>query len=317
MATSPFDVIFIGSFVMALTTRVPRMPLGGESLIADLLDVGPGGKGSNQAVAAARLGAAVGLVAKVGTDLFGAEALKLYAAEGIDTAHVLQTPDEQTGVALIYLEHSGQNRIAIYPGANATLSAGEVRAIARAPGFGAAKVIATQLEIGDEAVRAAVGLGREHGLAVLLNPAPARPLPRDILAQVDILTPNESESRLLLGLDANDTSIGHADVARQLLALGPRTVIITLGEQGCLIVEPDHDPVHVPAFQVTAIDTVGAGDAFSGGLATALAEGRPLAEAARWACATAALSVMHVGAIPGLPDRAAVQALLEQGKATA
>lgn len=313
MPSRPFDVIFIGSFVMALTTRLPRMPHGGESLIADLLDVGPGGKGSNQAVAAARLGASVGLVAKVGADLFGAEALKLYAAEGIDSAHVIQTRDEQTGVALIYLEHSGQNRIGIYPGANATLSAAEVRAIAQAPGFASAKVIATQLEIGDEAVRAAVALGREHGLTVLLNPAPARPLTGDILAQVDILTPNEGESRLLLGLDANDTSIGHADVARQLLALGPRTVINTLGEQGCLIVEHGREPLHVPAFAVNAIDTVGAGDAFSGGLATALAEGQPLAEAARWACATAALSVMHVGAIPGLPNRTAVQALLARG----
>lgn len=305
------DVAVIGSFVMALTTRLPRMPEAGESLIADLLDVGPGGKGSNLAVAVARQGARVGLVAKIGADLFGDVALKLYADEGIDSAYVVRASDAQTGVALIYLEHSGENRIGIYPGANAALSAAEVERIAQAPGFASARVLATQLEIGDEAVAAAVKLGAAHGKIVLLNPAPARPLSSEILRHVDILTPNEGESRMLAGIEPG-AALSHVEVGRRLLALGPRTVIITLGEQGCLIVQRDGEPLHVPAFAVQAIDTVGAGDAFSGGLAVALADGKALPEAARWACATAALSVMHVGAIPGLPHRADVAALLQR-----
>ncbi len=307
----PMDVIVIGSFVMALTTRLPRMPAAGESLIADLLDIGPGGKGSNLAVAVARQGARVGLVAKVGADLFGDVALKLYADEGIDASHVVRANDAQTGVALIYLEHSGENRIGIYPGANAALTAAEVERIAQAPGFSTARVLATQLEIGDEAVMAAVKLGAAHGKTVLLNPAPARPLPAEILRHVDILTPNEGESRLLAGVDAS-AALNDAEVGRRLLALGPRTVIITLGERGCLIVQRDAEPLLVPAFAVQAIDTVGAGDAFSGGLAVALADGKTLPEAARWACATAALSVMHVGAIPGLPRRAEIAALTQR-----
>ncbi len=307
------DVAVIGSFVMALTTRLPRMPAAGESLIADLLDVGPGGKGSNLAVAVARQGARVGLVAKIGADLFGDVALKLYADEGIDSAYVVRADDAQTGVALIYLEHSGENRIGIYPGANAALTAAEVERIAQAPGFASARVLATQLEIGDDAVVAAVRLGAAHGKTVLLNPAPARPLPAEILRHVDILTPNEGESRLLAGLEANAT-LSHAEVGRRLLELGPRTVIITLGEQGCLIVQRDAEPLHVPAFAVRAIDTVGAGDAFSGGLAVALADGKTLPEAARWACATAALSVMHVGAIPGLPRRAEIAELVQRSQ---
>ncbi len=299
-----YDVIVIGSFVMALTTRLPRMPHAGESLIADLLDVGPGGKGSNLAVAVARQGKRVGLVAKVGDDLFSGAAFELWRKEGIATDHVKRTGAEQTGVALIYLDHAGQNRIGVYPGANTLLSREDVFAIE--PHIGDARVLAIQLEIGDEAVQAAVDLGRAHGLTVLLNPAPARRLPAEILAKVDILTPNEGESRMLLGLSADDP-ISHEDVGRRLLDLGPRTVIITLGEQGALIVQRDAPALLVPAYPVNAIDTVGAGDAFSGGLCVALSDRKPLAEAARWAAITAAIAVTHIGAIPGLPDRKAVE----------
>ena len=302
---NPFDVIVIGSFVMALTTRLPRMPHAGESLVADLLDVGPGGKGSNLAVAVARQGKSVGLVAKVGADLFANEAFNVWGKEGIDTAHVVQSPEEQTGVALVYLEPSGQNRIGVYPGANLALTPAEVMAIE--PHLGQAKVLALQLEIADSAVLAGMAMAHRHGLMVLLNPAPARALSQEILQHSDILTPNENESRLLLGLDASDTQVQHAEVGRALLNKGPKIVIITLGEQGSLVVQRDADPIHVPAYPVQAIDTVGAGDAFSGGLCVALAEGRPLLEAVRWASVTAALSVMHVGAIPGLPHRDLVE----------
>jgi ribokinase len=207
-------------------------------------------------------------------------------------------------VALVILEPSGENRITVYRGANWLLNKAEVEAIASK--IGGAKVLATQLEISDEAAEAAVSLGRRHNLHVILNPAPARPLPREILANVDVLTPNEGEARLLCALSPDDASVGHADIGRRLLALGPRNVIITLGGEGCLLVQPHAEPVHLPAYRVPVMDTVGAGDAFSGGLAVALAEGKPLLDAARWANVTAALAVMHVGAIPGLPSRAAV-----------
>jgi ribokinase len=295
------DVIVVGSFVMALTERVPRMPHVGESLVADLLDVGPGGKGTNLAVAVARQGKRVGLIAKLGADMFADVALRLYAEEGIATDFVSRDSREPTGVALVYLEPSGDNRIAVYRGANWLLSPEDVEAIA--PHAADACVLTAQLEIPDATVAAAVALGRRLGAQVILNPAPARPLPAEILAGVDVLTPNEGEARLLLGLAPGDESVRPAEAARRLLASGPRAVIVTLGAQGCLIVQPDAQPVHLPAHPVTAVDTVGAGDAFSGGLAVALAEGKPLLEAARWANVTAALSVMHLGAIPGLPRR--------------
>lgn len=302
------DVIVIGSFVMALTERVPRLPHAGESLVADLLDVGPGGKGTNLAVAAARQGKRVGLIAKLGPDLFANVALKLYADEGIDASFVVRDPDEPTGVALVFLEPSGENRIAVYRGANWRLTPAEVEAIA--PRLGAARVLTAQLEIPDDAVAAGLALGRRRGLTTILNPAPARALPAAILADADVLTPNEGEARMLLGLSPSDEALGMREIARQLLALGPRAVIVTLGAQGCLIVTPDAEPIHLPAHRVAAVDTVGAGDAFNGGLAVALAEGKPLLESARWAGATAALSVMHVGAIPGLPRREQVARLL-------
>lgn len=194
-------------------------------------------------------------------------------------------PDEPTGVALVFLEPSGENRIAVYRGANWRLTPAEVEAIA--PRLADARVLTAQLEIPDDAVAAGLALGRRHGLITILNPAPARPLPAAMLADADVLTPNEGEARMLLGLAPADDSLGMREVARRLLALGPRAVIITLGAQGCLISTPEAEPMHLAAHRVAAVDTVGAGDAFNGGLAVALAEGRSLLEAARWASATA------------------------------
>jgi ribokinase len=299
------DVVVIGSYVMALTERLPRMPHAGESLVADLLDVGPGGKGTNTAVTMARQGKRVGFIAKIGADMFGDYAMKLYAGEGIDTRFVYRDSNEPTGVALVYLETNGENRIAVYRGANWLLTPAEVEAIE--PHMAGAKVINAQLEVNDDAVAAGFALGRTHGLTTILNPAPARPLSSHVLANVDILTPNEGEARLIAGLPMDDATTPMAEVAQRLLRIGPRTVIITLGAQGCVIAQPGTAPIHVPAYPVSVVDTVGAGDAFNAGLAVALCDGKPLIEAARWACVTAALSVMHVGAIPGLPNRTTVE----------
>ncbi len=299
------EIVVIGSYVMALTERLPRMPHAGESLVADLLDVGPGGKGTNAAVAMARQGKRVGFIAKIGADMFGEYAMKLYATEGISTQFVFHDKKEPTGVALVLLEASGENRIAVYRGANWLLTPAEVSAIA--PHMAGAKVMTAQLEVNDEAVSAGFALGRQHGLTTILNPAPARPLPASLLENVDILTPNEGEARLIAGLPIDDAATSMSEITQRLLRMGPRCVIITLGSQGCLIAQPGSEPVHVPAYAVNVVDTVGAGDAFNAGLAVALCDGKSLIDAALWACVTAALSVMSVGAIPGLPNRAAVE----------
>lgn len=302
--TTQMDIVVIGSYVMALTERIPRMPHAGESLVADLLDVGPGGKGTNAGVAMTRQGKQVGFIVKIGADMFGDYAMKLYAGERIDTTFVYRDETEPTGVALVYLETSGENRIAVYRGANWLLTPAEVTAIE--PRMAGAKVMTAQLEVNDDAVAAGFALGRQHGLTTILNPAPARSLPASLLKLVDILTPNEGEARLIAGLAMDDATTPMEEVALRLLRMGPRCVIITLGAQGCLIAQHGTEPVRVPAYPVNVVDTVGAGDAFNAGLAVALCDSRPLIDAVRWACVTAALSVMHVGAIPGLPARDAV-----------
>ncbi len=302
------DIVVIGSFVVGITVRLPRMPYLGETLVADLLDTGPGGKGSNLAVAATRQGAQVALVAKVGHDNFAEMAFQLYQAEGIDAQYIMQTDDEPTAVGLVYLQKSGENTIGFYRGANWCLTAEDVATVASE--MEAAKIMTIQLEIPNEAVQSAVELGRQHELTIILNPAPARSLPSDILTSVDILTPNEGEARLLIGLAPDDDSLPLAEVGQRLLDLGPQTVIITLGSQGCLLLQPDQAPHPIPAHPVQVIDTVGAGDTFNAGLAVALAEGQALLDAIRWANTAAALSTTQVGVIPGLPDRTAVMQAL-------
>ena len=302
---STAEIAVVGSFVVGLTVRLPRMPAPGETLVGDLFDLGPGGKGTNLAIAAARQGKRVLIVARIGTDVFGEMALDLYRREGIDHTHVVRTSAEPTAVGLVYLQPNGENTIGLYRGANWLLSSADVEAATLA--LAGARLLATQLEIPDDAVRAAVETGRRLGLIVQLNPAPARPLPADILASVDVLTPNVGEARLLLGLQPDDETVGLDEIGQRLLDRGPQCVIITMGSHGCLLFQRGEAPVTLPALPVNAVDTVGAGDAFNGGLAVALTEGKPLVEAARWATVTAALSTTGLGAIPPLPARAAVE----------
>ena len=270
------DLIVVGSFVVGITVRLPRMPYPGESLVGDLFDLGVGGKGTNLAVAAARQGKRVAIVARVGDDVFADMAFKLYRQEKIDDRGVLRTADEPTAVGLVYLQPNGENTIGAYLGANWRLTPADVAThIER---HREAKVLATQLETPDETVLAALTLGRQREMCTILNPAPARPLPPDFLGSVDVLTPNEGEARLLVGLRPDDESVGMAEVGRHLLALGPKSVIITLGAKGCLLLQPGSEPLALPAYAVQPVDTVGAGDAFNGGLAVALIEGKPLVE---------------------------------------
>ena len=301
------DIISVGSFVVGLTVRLPRMPHPGESLVADLFDMGPGGKGTNLSVAAARQGAKVSMIVRVGNDQFAQLAFDLYEQENIYSSHVLQTEYEPTAVGLVYLQESGENTIGFYRGANWLLSSQDV--LNAEEEFKNARVLATQFEIPDETILQALELARKHNLITLLNPAPARDVPKEIL-NVDVLTPNEGEAKALLGL-AHDEAVTAETLLKELLELGSKTVVITLGNKGCIYASRGEAPKRVKAYEVDVLDTVGAGDAFNGALAAGLAEGSSLEEAIKRANATAALSTAKIGSIEGLPTKKEVLKLLQ------
>jgi ribokinase len=301
------NVLVVGSSNTDLIIRVPRIPRPGETVLGGELSTAAGGKGANQAVAAARAGGEVTFVARVGEDGFGDRALAGFAAEGIDTRFVLRTPGAPSGLALITVDERGENSISVASGANALLSAGDVEAAASA--FAAAGVVLLQLESPLAAVEAALRLAKAKGVPVILNPAPARPLADDLLRGVAILTPNETEAELLAGVPVRDEE-GVREAAARLRARGPAAVIVTLGERGAYASSPEFDGP-VPAFKVVPVDTTAAGDVFNGALAVALAEKRPMAEALRFAQAAAAISVTRPGAQPSAPTRAEILALLE------
>ena len=293
-------ITVVGSYATGLTMKVERLPNTGETLLGTGYRVDFGGKGSNQAVGCARLGAKVSLVAKVGKDAFGEMALGLYRDEGIDAAYVTQTADAPTGVGFILVEAvSGHNCITIDPGANERLTGAEVSQCEGA--FSSPAVVLTQLEIPVEAATAALARGREKGAVTILNPAPVRPLPPSILRMIDVLTPNETEARVLAGRSP-DAIIEPAELARELIQQGVKQVVMTLGEKGALIVT-SVSSVHVPAISVSAVDTTGAGDAFNAGLATALACGATLEAAGQFAVVAGGLAVTTESVIPSLPHR--------------
>jgi len=292
-------ITVIGSYATGLTMKVQRLPSTGETLLGRGYRVDYGGKGSNQAVGCARLGAKVSFVAKIGKDAFGEMALGLYRDEGIDPAYIKQTSDAPTGVGFIIVEAaSGHNCITIDPGANELLTAADVAQCEAA--FDSA-VLLTQLEIPVAAAEAALACGRARGAVTILNPAPVRPLPRYVLQMVDILTPNEAEARVLAGRNADDP-IPPEEVAKELIRSGVKQVVMTLGEKGALIVTASSCKP-VPAINVPAVDTTGAGDAFNAGIGVALASGASLEDAVQFAVITGGLAVTEEGVIPSLPRR--------------
>ncbi|RME86206.1 MAG: ribokinase [Caldilineae bacterium] len=300
-------IVVVGSINMDLVARSPRIPAPGETIIGHDFHTVPGGKGANQAVAAARLGARVGLVARVGRDTFGRELIDGLAANGVAADHVRETPDVATGIAVILVDDTGENSIVVAPGANMAVSEQDIEAAAGL--IAAADVLLLQLEIPDAAVLKAAALARAASVPVILNPAPARPLPPDLLSLVDILIPNEHEAALLAGHPLGSEE--DMDVAaRRLLERGPRAVILTLGSRGALLFDDD-DRVRQPAFTVEAVDTTAAGDAFVAGFAVAWAEGKTTAEAVRWGAAAGALAATRLGAQPSLPRRSALLSLLQ------
>ena len=304
-------VAVVGSLNMDFVVTVPRLPAPGETVLGRDFQMIPGGKGANQACAAGKLGGGkvlTRMAGRVGYDLFADHLKASLAAAGVDVSAVYATKSQPTGVALIWVEESGQNAIVVASGANHALSASEVEALR--PVFRGAALALFQLETPFAAVAAALRLAREEGARTILDPAPARPLERELLEQVDLLTPNESEACLLLGRAPQRLTLEEApEVAAALLETGPRAVVLKLGELGCHFADGRRS-LSSPGFAVEARDTTAAGDTFNGALAVALAEGMALEEALKFANAAAALSVTRLGAQASIPTRAEVEAFL-------
>ena len=300
------DVVCVASWNADLVSRVER-PLGrGETLMASDFSISPGGKGSNASVAAARQGAHVELIARIGDDDFGRMGLRLWQTEGIGIRHVERAAGEASGVAQIWVYADGDNSVAVCPGAGAGLNASHAEA---ARGLlQDCRVVMASCEVPLAATERAFAIAREAGALTLLNPAPARPLPQALLALTDVLTPNESEVRLLAGL-AEDAPV--ADAANRLLQRGASAVLVTLGAAGCALYRTQQAPVTLPGRRMAVVDTIGAGDTFTGALAAALARGEPLPEAMASANAAAALSVTGQGAIGGMPTLTQLRALMQ------
>lgn len=301
----PADVVCIASWNADLVARVPRPVARGETLAATAFEVSPGGKGSNAAVAAARQGARVALLARVGDDDFGRMGLALWRAEGIATGQVHIAAGERSGVALIHVFDGGDNAIAVYAGATAGLHGEHARAAA--PLLQAAKVVMASCEVPLACTAEAFRSARAAGVCTVLNPAPAMPLGDELLALCDVITPNEGELLALAGLGAGASL---DDAAAALLSRGAGAVIVTLGAAGCRLYQPGAAAQALAGHAVNVADTIGAGDTFTGALAAALARGLVLSEALRWANAAAALSVRGSGAIGGMPALDEAGALL-------
>jgi ribokinase len=297
-------IVVLGSFNADLVSYVPRLPASGETITGERFVTGPGGKGSNQAVAAARLGAEVTFIARVGRDSFAEIGLSLWQAEDIDVRHVGRDPETPTGVAGIFVDKAGHNVIVVTPGANGRLRPAHVDQAEDA--IAAADVLLLQLESPLDTVAHALKLARRHRVPTILNPAPGQRLEHRLLQHVDILTPNEHE----LALVAAESDPEQA--AQKVLKAGVNTLIVTLGKQGARWQQADGAGAVVPAYSVRSVDTVGAGDAFNGALAVALAEDKPMAEAVAFANAAAAVSVTRPGAAASMGRRDEVDALMKE-----
>lgn len=300
-------IAVVGSIHTDLVITVDRLPARGETLVGGEFHTFPGGKGANQAVAAARFGGEVWMVGRVGADLYGTFQRESLGAAGVHTDFVVTDPDAASGVALITVDRGGDNTIVVASGASGRCAPEDVDRAA--PMIAQADALLLQLEIPVETVAHAANVAARHGVRVILDPAPARPLAPDLLSQVAILTPNETEAAILCGLDP----AGHhdaEDLAARLATLVP-SVLITLGGEGALVASQGR-VLRVPGVPVTAVDATAAGDTFNGALAVALAEGQSLEDAVRWANLAGALAVTRLGAQSAIPTRAEVERLARQ-----
>jgi len=304
---TPPQVLVIGSINMDLVVRSEHLPAPGETLIGRSLSEIPGGKGANQAVGAARLGADVSLIGRLGDDGFGDTLRSKLGVEGVRLEGVLRTRNCCSGVAMIGVEDSGQNCITVVPGANGRLTPEDVQG--QAEEFDRADVLLLQLEVPMATVLTAIKLARTNNLLTILDPAPAILNAPAELLNVDVVCPNETEARLLTGIEITTKDSAHR-AAEKLQQLGARQVMITLGDRGAVFRDASGTSGSVEPFSVTAVDTTAAGDAFAAALGLRLAEGASLQEAAHFACAAGAVAASRKGAQPGMPSRADVNRLL-------
>ncbi|MDZ7640150.1 MAG: ribokinase [Bryobacterales bacterium] len=305
-------ILVIGSLNCDYVARTARMPAPGETITGTDLRIHPGGKGANQAVAAGRMADAsleVRMLGMVGDDAAGAMLLESLRGAGVENDTVGSLSDAPTGSALIWVADSGENSIVVIPGANARLSPDDIRA--QEPLYWKTRVALHQLETPLDTVKTALELGQLRRVITILDPAPAQPLPPEILSAVDLLTPNETEAAMLLGESPGPLSVEEAyAIGQRLLELGPRAVIVKLGANGAVFVNRLQQ-FHACGFHVKAVDTTAAGDTFNGALGAAIAEGMEMRDAVQFANAAAALSVTRPGAQPSVPGREEVEGLLE------
>ena len=292
-------IVVIGSTNTDMVVKADRLPRPGETIIGGTFLMNAGGKGANQAVAAARLCAQVTFVCKTGNDIFGQQSKHLFADEGIDTSFVFTDEENPSGVALITVDAQGENCIVVASGANANLAPSDVEKAAEA--LEEADYVLMQLEIPMETIEYVANLACSKGKTVILNPAPAQPLSDDLLKNVHILTPNETEASMITGISVIDLSSAY-HAARKICEMGVQTVIITLGAKGALLYTNDYQ-AEIPADKVEAVDTTAAGDVFNGALAVALSENKSMTDAVRFACKAAAISVTRIGAQASAPYR--------------
>ena len=296
-------IVVVGSFNTDLVSYMQRMPRPGETVHGDTFMTGAGGKGSNQAVAAARLGAEVTFIGRLGKDVFANLAYEIWDAEGINRDYVVQDEETATGVAPIFVDSAGENMIVVVLGANSRVQSSDIDAARER--IAATDVLVAQLEINTDMVTYALQVAKEVGITTILNPAPAAPIAEETIQLADFLTPNETELESLSGGPVSNVEAA----ARALMTRDDQTVVVTMGAQGAQIVSRDQSDLQ-PTFNVDVVDTTGAGDAFNGALAVGLAEGKTLNDAVRFANATAALCVTKAGAAGSAPYRADVDAML-------
>lgn len=295
-------IVVVGSSNTDMIIKVPRIPKPGETILGGTFQTAAGGKGANQAVAAARAGGEVTFIARVGDDMFGEQAIKGFIEDGINVDYVIKDKNAPSGVAEIFVADDGENSIAVASGANANLSPTDVEAAKQS--IISADIMVMQLESPLETIAAAAQLAKANGVEAILNPAPAQPLSDELLANISILTPNESEAELLTGVAVTDENSAEK-AANILQSKGIKTVIITMGAAGVFI-SSDEFTGKQSGFTVEPIDTTAAGDVFNGALSVGLAGGTSLLEAVKFAQAAAALSVTKLGAQPSAPTKAEI-----------
>jgi ribokinase len=302
------NIVVVGSSNTDMIIKVPRIPKPGETILGGKFTTAAGGKGANQAVAAARAGGKVTFIARVGDDLFGNQAIEGFKQDNINVENIKKDVNEPSGVALIYVDDQGENSIGVASGANAVLSIKDVdEAVEK---ITSADILLMQLETPLETVTTAAAIAKQAGVKVILNPAPARELDDSLLNTISAITPNESEVELLTGITVNDLS-GTEKAAIKLLDRGLEIVIITLGSKGAYLKTKDHSEF-VPGFSVDAVDATAAGDVFNGALAVAMAENKPIRDAVLFANAAAALSVTKLGAQPSAPMKEEIAKFLSK-----